>query len=287
MRQMQKTLQREVIFEGIGIHSAQPSKIVLKPAPSDFGVVFENPLFPNEVFKIGSVSPEVSVQATVVKSSKWILSTIEHLLATLTALGVDNVLIEVNGSEIPILDGSALGFVQEILDCGFVQQRSVKRFLTPRERLKFEDNKNGRIIEIYPMQDDDKRLHLDYTAEFSNNLVGCSQLQCVLTSDFFVQDIAPARTFGFLEQIKQIRELGLGKGTSLGNTLVLSKEGFLNEPRFENECVRHKVLDLIGDIGLLGLTLAGRVVAVKTGHSFNREIVSHYLSKPDSWEIIL
>ncbi|MFH1254613.1 MAG: UDP-3-O-acyl-N-acetylglucosamine deacetylase [bacterium] len=311
----QRTLKQEVIFEGIGVHSGQLAKIVLKPADHDFGIVFTNPAFPDAVFKIGSVIPEVAMQATVLKNSSWALSTTEHLLAAIVAIGLDNVLIEVSGFEIPIMDGSAASFVQGILDSGFHVQNAVKKYLTPKQMLKFED-KAGRFIEIYPAQDNYPAQinqhaqdscsahanhnaqvnHLDqnkstdllisYTADFANKLVGNSQFQCLLTPEFFAQNIAPARTFGFLEQLPQMRKLGIAKGTSLGNTVVLSNEGFLNETRFEDECVRHKVLDLIGDLSLLGLSLSGKVIAAKTGHSFNREVVVHYISNPDKWQVV-
>ncbi len=302
--QQQSTLKNEVIFEGIGVHSGQLSKIILKPAAQDSGIVFTNPAFPNDVFKIGSVIPEVAMQATVLKnSSGWMLSTTEHLLAAIVATGLDNVLIEVHGVEIPIMDGSASPFVQGILDCGFQFQNVAKKYITPKEKLRFED-KTGRFIEIYPAQDNhpvqgnhptqdnytsqdnSPALHLIYTADFAHKLVGSSQFECILTPEFFAQNIAPARTFGFLEQLPQMRKLGIAKGTSLGNTVVLSNEGFLNETRFDDECVRHKVLDLIGDLSLLGLSLAGKVIAAKTGHSFNREVVVHYISNPDQWRVM-
>jgi UDP-3-O-[3-hydroxymyristoyl] N-acetylglucosamine deacetylase len=289
--QHQCTLKQEVIFDGIGVHSGQLAKIVLKPAAHDFGIVFTNPAFPDAVFKIGTVIPEVAMQATVLKNGIWALSTTEHLLAAIGATGLDNVLIEVYGFEIPIMDGSAAPFVQGILDSGFQVQDVPKKYITPKEKLRFED-KAGRFIEIYPAQNNclaqakSTDLHISYTADFANKLVGNSQFECLLTSEFFAQNIAPARTFGFLEQLPQMRKLGIAKGTSLGNTVVLSNEGFLNETRFEDECVRHKVLDLIGDLSLLGLSLAGKVIAAKTGHSFNREVVVHYISKPDQWLVI-
>lgn len=281
----QSTLKNEVIFEGIGVHSGLLTKIILKPAPQDSGIVFTSPAFSDDVFKIGTVVPEIAMQATVLKNNSWMLSTTEHLLAAIIGVGLDNVLIEVFGAEVPIMDGSAAPFVQGILDCGVNVQDMPKKYLTPRQVLKFED-KTGRFIEIHPAQDNSTDLHLNYTSEFANKFVGNSQFECVLTPEFFAQNIAPARTFGFLEQLPQMRKLGIAKGTSLGNTVVLSNDGFLNETRFDDECVRHKVLDLIGDLSLLGLPLAGKVIAAKTGHSFNREVVVHYISNPDQWRVV-
>ncbi len=282
----QRTLKNEVVFEGIGVHSGQPAKIILTPAVPNSGIVFSNPHFSEDVFRIGSVIPEVAMLATVLKNDKWILSTTEHLLAAIVGLGLDNVLIQVYGVEIPIMDGSAAAFVQGIHECGFQIQDTPKKYLTPKEVLKFEDLKTGRFIHIYPAQDNLTELLINYTGEFTNKLVGDEKFECALTSEFFSREISPARTFGFLEQLPQMRKLGVAKGTSLGNTLVLSNEGFLNEPRFKDECIRHKVLDLIGDLGLLGLPIAGKVIASKTGHSFNREVVVHYISNPDLWKKI-
>ena len=287
----QKTLKGEVVFEGIGVHSAQLSKVVLKPAEQGFGIVFTNPAFPDDVFKIGSVIPEVAMQATVLKNDKWVLSTTEHLLAAILGVGLDNVLVQVSGLaqgliEIPIMDGSAAPFVQGILECGLLEQPAAKKYLTPKQVLKFEDTKTGRFIEIHPAEHFTTDLFLNYTADFAHKLVGNCQFNSLLTQEIFAHEIAPARTFGFLEQLPQMRKLGIAKGTSLGNTVVLSNEGFLNETRFDDECVKHKVLDLMGDLSLLGLALSGKVVAAKTGHSFNREVVVHYISNPDQWLVI-
>jgi UDP-3-O-[3-hydroxymyristoyl] N-acetylglucosamine deacetylase len=205
-------------------------------------------------------------------------------------VGLDNILIEIDGFEVPILDGSALPFAQVILDAGLQEQSVIKKYVTSRQVLRFEDSKTDRFIEIVPaIQASDRsfacELKIDYSADFNHKLIGASNFNCVLTQDFFIKEIAPARTFGFLEQLPMIRKHGLAKGTSLGNTVVLSNEGFLNEPRFEDECIRHKVLDLIGDLGLLGLQLIGQVKACKTGHNFNREVVASFISNPEKWQV--
>ena len=288
---MQTTLNKAIIFEGIGVHSGLSVRVVLKPATANFGIVFINPKFPGESFKIGSVIPEVAMQATVLKQKSWILSTVEHLLAAISSVGLDNVLIEIDGFEVPILDGSALPFVQGFLAAGLKVLQAPRKYITPKQDLRFEDAKTGRYIEIKPAKQSAVgvfvyELEIDYIADFNHNLIGNSNFKCTLTPDVFANDISPARTFGFLEQLPQVRKHGLAKGTSLGNTVVLSNEGFLNELRFEDECVRHKVLDLIGDLALVGLPLIGQVKACKTGHNFNREVVVHYIFNPDQWLII-
>lgn len=290
MPKNQKTLKKDIVFEGIGVHSGIASTIILHPASANSGIVFSNPKCPSEQFKIGSTIPEVAMQATVLKQKSWMLSTVEHLLAAIISVGLDNVLIEVNGFEIPILDGSALPFAQAILEAGLQEQPTTKKYITPKHVLRFEDLKTGRSLEIVPAQTlsdgrFDFELKIDYVADFTHKLIGSANFSCTVTSAFFVKEIAPARTFGFLEQLPQIRQYGLAKGTSLGNTVVLSNDGFLNEPRFDDECVRHKILDLIGDLGLLGLQLVGTVKACKTGHNFNREVVVSFISNPEEWII--
>ena len=288
---MQKTLKKDVIFKGVGVHLGLPSEVILRPAPVNSGIVFVNPNFPEEKIVIGKNVPESAMHASVIKANKWFISTVEHLMSVISCLQLDNLAIEVNGPEIPILDGSALGFLHGIQEVGLESQDAQKYFLTPKEKLVFED-KDGRLIEIIPAQKDtssgsfDTSLHFSYFADFDHPLLGKSELHATLSKEYFLTEIAPARTFGFLEQLPYLRRHGLAQGTTLGNTVVIGEEEFLNDTRFENEFIRHKVLDLIGDLALLGKNLAGTIKAKKTGHSFNRLVVEHYIKKPEMWQLI-
>lgn len=287
INQKQKTLKNEVSFYGIGVHSGQEVGVILRPGVANSGVLFWSRLFPRERFVIGQVLPEVAMHATVIKQSHWVLSTVEHLMAVLCMLGVDNVEIEVIGTEVPILDGSALPFVQGILSCGLREVEARRWYLTPRQLIRLDDDK-GRFVELIPATYleggmIDYGLYVDYTAEFNNSLIGAGSCKKQITQDVFVHEIAPARTFGFLEQLPLLRKHGLAKGTSLGNTVVINQDDFLNELRFENECIHHKVLDLLGDVALLGKAFAGGIRAHKTGHSFNRLIIEHYLQNRSLW----
>lgn len=273
------------MFFGIGVHSGKPTAIVLKPAPTDHGIVFYYAQFPDEPIHIGRVFPEKTMHATVVRQKSWVLSTTEHLLAALIMLGVDNIAIDVQGPEIPIGDGSALPFVQEILSTGLEEQTCAKKYLTPKKELVFNDA-HGRMIVVMPACDGDKNLYIDYESDFTHPLVGKSFFSACVTSDYFVQEIAPARTFGFLDQLPFMKKHGLGQGSSLGNTVVIGEHEFINDPRFPDECIRHKVLDLIGDLGLLGKSLVGHVKASKTGHNFNRCVVEHFIQNPQDWDVI-
>jgi UDP-3-O-[3-hydroxymyristoyl] N-acetylglucosamine deacetylase len=287
----QKTIGREICFQGVGVHSGASSRVNLKPAQDNFGIVFSNKLFPDIKIELGKIIPEQAMHASVLKKSKFLISTTEHLMAAIVALGIDNLEIEIEGFEVPILDGSAIGFTQEILQMGLVDQNSEKTFLTPVQDLEFKDQ-DGRILIInpaklcMPSKAYDNNFYFDYTADFNHPLLGQSAISGILSTDFFVKEIAPARTFGFLDQLPFLRRHGLAKGTSLGNTVVIGEEEFLNVPRFENEFVRHKLLDLIGDLALLGKNIAGTIKAQKTGHNFNRLIIQHYVENPTLWKLI-
>ena len=287
----QRTLKKEIIFSGIGVHLGLPSNIILKPSPCNSGIIFVNPKFLEEKLEIGKIIPEEAIHASVIKSSNWMVSTVEHLMAVISAFYIDNLIVEVSGIEIPIFDGSALNFVDGIKRVGCEQQDDEKYFLTPKQELNLNGTE-GRMIQILPAQFCknsrlyDKNLYFDYMADFEHSLIGKSKLNGKMSTEFFLEHIAPARTFGFLEQLPFLRRHGLAKGTTLGNTVVIGEEEFLNDRRFEDEFVRHKFLDLLGDLALLGKNLAGSIKAQKTGHNFNRLVVQHYINNPDMWKLI-
>jgi len=276
----QKTLKQRVKFSGLGVHSGCATTLTLVPAPEDTGIVLCNATDKTQCFRIGAVVPEVAMHATVIKANGWYVSTIEHLMAALRMLDIDNVVVEMQGNEVPILDGSALPFVQGLLDAGFQEQHAPRKFLTPRELLRFADDK-GRVIEIVPAN----TFSISYTADFTHPLAGSPFLSVDLSSDFFIDHIAPARTFGFLEQLPFLRQHKLAQGSSLSNSIVIGQE-LLNDLRFPDECVRHKILDLIGDLGLLPYRLIGAVTAAKTSHNFNRLVTEHYCQHPEQWTTV-
>ncbi len=290
MSKKQTTLKKEIFFEGIGVHSGTPSSFILKPAAADQGIVIVDAKDKTKSFKIGHVVPEVAMHATVIDYQGWRLSTIEHLMAALGFLDVDNAIIEIDGNEVPILDGSALPFVQGIQQVGLQELNEIKSYITPKNTLLFEGD--GKTLVIEPAKHTvnpsgrDTKLHITYKAHFDHPLIGARVFQHKVDKDTFIKELAPARTFGFLSQLPFLRKHGLSQGASLGNTVVIGEEELLNDPRFEDEWVRHKVLDLLGDLTLLGLRLAGSVRAEKTGHSFNRKVIEHFVNHPDEWEVI-
>ncbi len=284
MVHVQKTLKKNVSFSGVGVHSGQPSSVTLWPAAPNTGVMFCNAANSDQVIKIGTVIPEAAMHATVIKKDGWYVSTIEHLMAALLMLGVDNVRIEVEGNEIPILDGSALLFAQGIVDTGFVASDVPRRFLTPRTVLNFADQQ-GRSLQLQPAAEGVLDFYIDYVAEFQHPLAGNPSLQGLVTPAFFLEQLAPARTFGFLEQLPFLRQHKLAQGSSLSNTVVIGQEP-INDMRFADECVRHKVLDLVGDLSLLGGPLIGTIKAHKTSHNFNRLVIQHFVQQPELWALI-
>lgn len=281
----QKTLNQKVTFEGVGVHNGVHARLTLCPAAVDQGVIIKNTHLPHTSIQIGKVIPEIAHYATVLCQNGWKVGTIEHVMAVIGMLNIDNVIIELEGDEFPILDGSSLPFVEKILMIGLVEQNAQKQFITPRAPLSFYDEQNDRALEILPA-DNSFDLYIDYQAFFDHPVVKSGSMQCTISHDFFVKELAPARTFGFLSQLPFMQRLGLAKGSSLENTVVIGDSDFINERRFSDECLRHKVLDLLGDLSLLGKRLAGRVKARKTGHSFNRLVIEHFIKNPDAWRFL-
>lgn len=279
----QKTLKHTLTFTGIGVHSGRQSTLILHPAAPNTGMIFVNAAKTTQRFRVGTLVPEPAPHATVFCHQGWVVSTVEHVMAALAALGVTNVELELAGNEVPILDGSALLFAQALQDDGLQVQDAPALFLTPRERLYLEDG-HGRSITIDPAPATSTELTVDYSADFQHPLVGGMTFQGAITPAFFMHELAPARTFGFLEQLPLLRKHNLALGSSLGNTVVFGDEA-MNDMRLPSECIRHKVLDLLGDLSLLGTQLVGQVRAHKTSHNFNRLVVQHYVQYPDLWQL--
>ena len=281
---MQHTLTQEITFTGIGVHNGQDCSVTLKPAEVNTGIEIQRPGM-SETIKIGTIVPQVAMHATVLLQGSWKVSTIEHIMAALSGLSVDNAIIELSGDEAPILDGSSTVFAKKIQESGIVAQDAARQYVTPTEVLTFEDTERNSLIEIHPAAAGDTSLHIEYEADFDMPGIEASKITCTLNRDFFAKEIAPARTFGFYEQLPYLQKHGLAQGASLDNTLVIKDGKYVNEPRFSDECVRHKLLDLIGDLYLLGKPLAGKVIARRTGHSFNRLGVEHKLAHPSKWQV--
>ena len=278
----QTTLGSSVETHGIGLHTAVPVHIKLLPASPDTGYVFRRTDLGG--FEIPATVESVAHcgYATTLMRTGVMLSTVEHLLSALRGLGVDNVYIEVDNLEIPILDGSAEVFAEMILKAGIVEQPLARRALLVREKVSFEQG--NRRISVEPGD----HYQIDCLIDFPHPLIGVQQFSIGLNNGAFSREIAAARTFGFAGEIEDLRRANLIRGGSLDNAIVLTEDGMLNESglRFRDEFVRHKILDIIGDLALLGMPILGKVVAERSGHVMHAGLMSKLLRVRSAWDIV-
>ena len=276
------TIQRAVEGKGIGLHSGVPVSIRVLPAPVSTGIVFvrtdlDNFQIPASWRHVARVS-----YATSLMRQGVLISTTEHLLSVFYSSGIDNAYIEIDNLEVPILDGSGLPFVELIREAGIRQYRRKRRYLRIRRPISVEDR--GKRITILP----DESFRLTCEVLFDHPLVGKQLLEMEVTPERYAQEIAPARTFGFLYELDQMRNMGLIRGASLENAVCFDRTGVMNPEglRFADECCRHKALDLIGDLALIGKPLLGHVIAERAGHAMHAQLVARIMSDPSLYEII-
>src|SRR5918997_1693290 len=279
----QTTLAAPAETSGIGLHTAVPVHVRLVPAPPDTGYVFKRT-------DLGGFEIPASVEcvahcsyATTLMRTGVMLSTVEHLLAALRGAGVDNAYVEVDNLELPIMDGSADPFAEAILRAGVVEQPAARRALRVRERVSVEQGE--RRVSVEPFDG----WEIDCLIDFKHPLIGVQHMRFdALDADAFLRDISPARTFGFTGEIEALRRANLIRGGSLDNAIVLTPEGMLNESplRYPDEFVRHKILDIIGDLALLGMPLLGLVRAGRSGHLLPPPLMAKPLRDDSAWEVI-
>lgn len=278
----QTTLSAPVSTKGIGLHTAVPVTVSLLPAPPDTGYVFRRTDLGG--FEIPATVESVAhcSYATTLMRTGVMLSTVEHLLSALRGCDVDNAYVDVDNLEIPIMDGSAETFAEMIESAGVVEQSTARRALMVRERVTVESG--NRRISLEPAE----TYEIDCLIDFQHPMIGIQHRRLVLENGSFGRDIASARTFGFIEEVEALRRANLIRGGSLENAIVLTKTGMLNETglRFSDEFVRHKILDIIGDFALLGMTLQGRVKAERSGHLLHAALMSSLLRNRRAWEIV-
>ena len=266
---------------GIGLHSGEPVQLTLHPARAGSGVTFIRTDLAHPVEIPARHDAVTSTHlATTVGVGDATIATVEHLLSALYALGIDNVRIEVDGPEIPVMDGSAAPFVYLLRSAGLFDQRSERRTLKILEPLEVRDG--DRHIRVEP----GTGLSIDYAVDFSHPAIGRQKLNgAVLDDVYYEREIARARTFGFLRDVEALWRAGLAQGGNLTNTVVMDDERVLNDDglRWPDEFVRHKVLDLIGDLALIGMPLEGRVTACRAGHALHQALVSKILETPEAW----
>jgi len=268
----QRTVRDQVVLKGVGLQTGRPVSMSLKPAPADSGINFIRTDLPDRpLLNIGSVSLDASgspERRTVLTAGPMQIQTIEHLMAALSGLSIDNISIELDADELPGMDGSARDFISAIRKAGIKELAGSGNTLEIKEPVWCREGES--FIAVFP--DDDFRI--SYTLSYPTPSIGTQYLNLVVTEKIFETDIAPARTFCMEEEAAELIKRGLGKGANYDNTLVMGKSGPVKTAlRFPDEPVRHKVLDLIGDLYLLGRHVKGHVVAVKSGHRLNMELV--------------
>jgi len=277
----QRTLRRTVNCAGIGLHSGQKVTLSLKPAPADYGIRFQrSDLGGLEIpAHVTHLSGRQQLQ-TGLSSDRASVETVEHLLAALRSLGVDNVCVELNHPEVPIMDGSAAPWVYLIQDAGIKELGTARRSIQILRSLQVQDG--DKRIALYPAD----RFKISYTISFDHPLLRNQQKTLDLDEQVFVNEIAPARTFGFLKEVEMLRQRGMALGGSLENAVVLGETGVLNPLRFEDEFVRHKILDVIGDMALVGHPIVGHLVVHRGGHALHTALAAELLRQPDAWQFV-
>jgi UDP-3-O-[3-hydroxymyristoyl] N-acetylglucosamine deacetylase len=275
------TIQRPVEASGVGLHSGVPVSIRILPAPVSTGIVFirtdlENFQIPASWRHVARVS-----YATSLMRQGVLISTTEHLLSVFYSMGIDNAYVEIDNLEVPILDGSGLPFVRLIGEAGIRQYRRKRRYLRIRRPISVEDK--GKRISIVPADSFCLTCDTDYPSP-----VGRQSLEMEVTPENYAREIAFARTFGWESDLEQMRNMGLIRGASLDNAVCFTAEGVRNPEglRAPDECCRHKALDLIGDLALLGRPLLGHVIAERAGHAMHAALVARIMSDPSLYEIL-
>ncbi len=278
----QTTIAKAISTTGVGLHTGVEVNLTLKPAPENTGYIFVRTDLDN--FEIPASAEYIShcSYATTLMRRGVVLSTCEHLLSALRGSGVDNCFIELDNIEIPIMDGSSEDFLELISSAGITEQDSPRRFFRVLEKEEVEQT--GRVMSISPSD----KFEIECVIDFPHPFINRQTLHFVFENGSFGREIGSARTFGFTNEIEMLRKANLALGGSLDNAIVLTPDGMLNETplRFDDEFVRHKILDIIGDFALLGMPVLGKITAEKSGHAVHAALMSKLLKTEGAWEIV-
>ena len=281
-RMKQTTLAKSINISGVGLHTGVDVNMTLRPAPENTGYIFVRTDLDD--FEIPASVEYIShcSYATTLMRRGVVLSTCEHLLSALRGAGVDNCFIEIDNIEIPIMDGSSEDFIELIAKAGVAEQDSRRHIFRILERVSFEQG--SRKMSIEPAEN----YEIDCVIDFPHPFIERQRLNFVFENGSFGREIASARTFGFTHEIESLRKANLALGGSLDNAIVLTPDGMLNETplRFDDEFVRHKILDIIGDFALLGMPIEGKITAEKSGHSVHASLMSKLLKAEHAWDIV-
>jgi UDP-3-O-[3-hydroxymyristoyl] N-acetylglucosamine deacetylase len=278
--ELQHTLAAPISLSGVGIQSGQLTNVKLVPAPPETGLVFKRTDLNNfpieaQVNNVGRVA-----YATTLMKEGVRISVVEHLLSSLYIYGIDNAFIEIDNWEVPSLDGCALQFVSKVQEVGLTEQPVQRKYLVIQKPLHFEEE--DKSISVFPAES----FQISYSIEFNHPLIRKQSFEFKASAKAFATEIAPARTFAFAKVVEEFKKNGYVRAGSLESAILLTETGMLNESlRFEDEFVRHKVLDLIGDLSLIGRPLLGRIEATKAGHGMHTQFVSRILTDSSLWEL--
>lgn len=279
----QRTLAKDVKVTGIGLHSGKKVTMKLIPAEADFGIQFiRTDIADSKPMKANALTVGTTENATTLGAGVEAIHTVEHLLGTLYGLGIDNCFIEIDGPEVPIMDGSGASFVFLLKETGIKNLNKSKKFLVILDTVRVE--KDGKWAQFEPSQN----LQIDSTIVFAHPIIKTQQFNFEFSCETFIHDIARARTFGFARDVDMLKRKGLIKGGSLDNAIVLDDYKVMNPEglRFNNEFVRHKILDTIGDVSLLGYEIAGKITTYKSGHNLHNLLCRKLLETPSAFEIV-
>ncbi|NQT32223.1 MAG: UDP-3-O-[3-hydroxymyristoyl] N-acetylglucosamine deacetylase [Candidatus Omnitrophica bacterium] len=272
----QRTIEKEIQFSGRGLQTGARSTVKCIPLEADAGICFrridceDSPA----ICLKDSHASAAHGRRTVLGSGRTRVQTVEHLLAALWALGIDNIMVEIDSKELPALDGSALGFFKHLKEAGLRELPEARQVIKILEAEHIEEN--GRKLSIYP----NDVFRISYLIDYNIASIGREEFDIILDQDSFVKEIAPARTFCLKREAFFLRILGLGRGATTDNTLIMGNKGpFRTNLRFPDEPVRHKILDLIGDLYVLGVPVIGRIVAEKSGHDLNAKLAEKLYKK--------
>ena len=277
----QRTLKRSISCAGIGLHSGRKVTLSLKPAPANSGIRFRRTdlgglEIPARVGHVGAVA-----YATQLRRDAATVETVEHLLAALASARIDNVLVELNTPEVPIMDGSSAPFIYLIQEAGVKALAERRRYLKIVRPVTL--SRGDKQIAFYPSD----QFKVSYSISFDHPLLRHQSRALTITEHSFAEEIAPARTFTFLKEVEMLRQHGLALGGSLDNAIVIGDTGVLNSSmRFEDEFVRHKILDLVGDLALVGHPIVGHAVVHRGGHALHTAMAARLLEQPDAWQLV-
>ncbi len=282
MMRFQRTIKNTIPCKGIGLHTGQAVTMRINPAPANTGVVFVRTDLGGCEIAASAVNTAETSYATTLGRNGAVVKTVEHVMAALAGLNIDNACIELDAEEVPIMDGSAGPFIRLIADAGIQTQEKPRQMIKVIKPVFVRDG--NKQIAVWPADAPSISCFID----FNHPLVREQSLQYAPSQGSFLREVADARTFGFLSDVKKLQENGLAKGASLENAVALTEDSVLNKEglRYKDEFVRHKILDLIGDLSLAGAPIIGHIVAHKSGHAMNTEMVKTLLQSPQNWVLL-